>query len=143
MTKYVVGFMLRANGESIVLIQKSKPKWQVGLLNGVGGKIDGSETANQAMAREYSEEAGVRTNPEDWREFANLVGESFHVTCFVCRNDEYYNASRTMESEQIVKKRVGLLGFEKCVSNVEWLVHLGLDLNYGNPPMVVATYPTP
>lgn len=57
---YVLGFMFDWNAEHVVLIQKTKPKWQEGLLNGVGGKIEEGETPYEAMVREFEEETGVK-----------------------------------------------------------------------------------
>lgn len=42
MKKYVLGFMFSTEdrGQKVALIKKLKPKWQAGLLNGIGGKIE-------------------------------------------------------------------------------------------------------
>src|ERR1700675_3013232 len=73
-TKYVVGFILDPTLSKVVLIRKMKPEWQNGLLNGVGGKVGDTipgETPQQAINREFKEEAGVEGL--DWTEFLTLL----------------------------------------------------------------------
>lgn len=53
---YVCGFAY--NGDDVLLIRKNRPDWQEGKLNGIGGHVD-SESASDAMIREFHEEAGV------------------------------------------------------------------------------------
>lgn len=69
---YVAGFALSHDRRYVLLIRKARPSWQRGKLNAVGGKVDPGETPRQAMAREFSEEAGVLTRPEHWGHFATL-----------------------------------------------------------------------
>lgn len=61
MTKYCLGFMIiRKQGKFfVVLIRKTHPPAQEGLLNGVGGVIRGDENSHEAMTRECLEEIGV------------------------------------------------------------------------------------
>ena len=65
----VVGLAFDLSINRLVLIRKLKPSWMVGLLNGVGGKIEPSESAVAAMVREFYEEAGVVTLEDDWHLF--------------------------------------------------------------------------
>lgn len=46
---YVVGFMLDQAREHVVLIEKNRPAWQAGKLNGVGGKVEPGEFPVNAM----------------------------------------------------------------------------------------------
>jgi 8-oxo-dGTP diphosphatase len=68
MKKYVVGFLI--SGSLVSLIKKNRPEWQKGKINGIGGKIEKGETPEQAMKREFYEEAGIRINK--WKRFAVL-----------------------------------------------------------------------
>lgn len=60
--KYVVGIVY--NKENVLLISKKRPAWQVGMLNGIGGKIEPGENPLQAMIRECKEECNL--DIEDW-----------------------------------------------------------------------------
>jgi 8-oxo-dGTP diphosphatase len=62
--KYVLGFAFDKS-DNVILVRKQKPKWQKGLLNGVGGKIEIGETSSDAMFREFREETGLKYFPKD------------------------------------------------------------------------------
>lgn len=57
--EYVCGFYV-ASDNHVLLLEKVKPEWQKGKLNGVGGKIEPEETVHDAMVREFLEEASRR-----------------------------------------------------------------------------------
>lgn len=63
---YVVGFMFNSDRSRVLLIEKNRPAWQAGKLNGVGGKLEDGEDPNFAMAREFREETGIDTEAQDW-----------------------------------------------------------------------------
>lgn len=57
--RYVCGFMFNQEKTQVVLIRKLRPEWQKGKLNGVGGHIEDGEKPEEAMSREFEEEAGI------------------------------------------------------------------------------------
>lgn len=69
--KYVIGFAFV--GDDVLLIKKTKPAWQAGRYNGVGGKIEASELPLNAMHREFMEETGIVTILEQWQHYATIV----------------------------------------------------------------------
>lgn len=73
MTEYVAGFLFDRSQNTVVLIRKNRPDWQVGMLNGVGGHIDPGESADDAMRREFREEAGL--DLDSWEHYASLTGD--------------------------------------------------------------------
>jgi 8-oxo-dGTP diphosphatase len=152
LTHYVAGFLFNNGGYSVVLVRKSKPEWQKGKLNAVGGKIDswrhdgncairtiandidtpnfnpcdcGGETPAQAMRREFKEEAGV--DVETWKEFCVLSGDGFVVHFFSAFDTAAYNAAHSAEEEQIIKTYVDKLG-AACLPNVKWLIPMALSM---------------
>jgi 8-oxo-dGTP diphosphatase len=68
--RYVVGLLFNGSREFVVLIQKNRPEWQKGKLNGPGGHIEGEETPEQAIQREFREECGVDIHA--WKYFCTL-----------------------------------------------------------------------
>lgn len=63
------------------MIRKERPDWQMGRLNGVGGRIeqdkDGFDTVN-AMRRECAEEIGLDIEQARWKHVCTLLDESIH-----------------------------------------------------------------
>ena len=74
MQQYIVGFAFLALGEHLVLIQKTRPAWQAGKWNGVGGRVEKGEHPIDAMVREFREETGALTAKSDWDHFASAIG---------------------------------------------------------------------
>ena len=138
--RYVLGFLFNEDRSSVVLIRKSKPVWQSGLLNGVGGKIEEGETPLNAMIREFREEAGVDTTQIKWRQYCTMVGKDFEVICFTVRDTKSLELAHTVEQDPIFK--INWVDFYKfkCVSNLSWLMALATDENYGNKFYVTAQY---
>lgn len=143
-TKYVVGFMFDATMTSVALIQKQKPAWQAGLLNGIGGKIEAGETPLEAMEREFDEEAGMRGQPDNWKHFCSMAGTNndgsqFEVDFFFAKGD--VESLTSMEAEKIGVYSCGAIcaGDWKTVGNVPWIVALAIDFGRGvHPPSSVS-----
>ena len=127
-TEYVVGFAFADCGTRVLLIHKLKPKWQRGLLNGVGGKIEDRETSAQAMAREFEEEAGIPVNPKDWRKFAEIIGTNYVIHCFMTHLGGT-QALRVLSvtDEQVTWYRTADLPSLPTLMNLKWLSPLALD----------------
>lgn len=71
--EYVVGFCFDTTMEHVLLINKKRPDWQAGKLNGIGGKIEEHEIAPGAMRREFGEETGLYI--PDWEYKGVLIKE--------------------------------------------------------------------
>lgn len=73
MREYVLGFLTNPSLSRVLLIQKARPAWQFGLLNGVGGAIEPGETPEQAMIREYEEETPFKMAMyQTWEHYATM-----------------------------------------------------------------------
>lgn len=59
MISYVVGLVFDASNTNVLLVRKNRPNWQVGKLNGIGGKVEEGETPYEAVVRECEEECGL------------------------------------------------------------------------------------
>jgi 8-oxo-dGTP diphosphatase len=64
MKQFVLGFIF--SKERVLLIQKAKPEWQKGFMNGIGGKINEFEHPHVAMQRECREETGINIGTDAW-----------------------------------------------------------------------------
>lgn len=57
---YVLGFMFDRVGAGVALLRKTKPEWQAGRLNGVGGKVEKSEVPRAGRLAPLRHHAGRR-----------------------------------------------------------------------------------
>lgn len=125
--EWVVGFLLDDDAETVVLIRKNRPAWQAGRLNGVGGKVEPGETIEEAMRREFKEEADMVVL--DWQHFASLTWEEGVVRFFRAFHPRaHLEACRTVTDEAIELHGVAALldpGTRHGVTpNLLWLVPL-------------------
>lgn len=110
--------------EHVLLIEKNRPEWQAGMLNGIGGKIKENETAAQAMVRKFQEETGTPTRISEWSRRICLFGQSWQVQFFSAHRDSFYYEQTTDEKPVIV--RLASLP-DTVVPNLKWMIPLILD----------------
>lgn len=148
-TMYVVGFYFystttaaqrQLHNCSVTLILKQRPEWQRGLLNGVGGHVEPGESPEQAMAREFEEEAGVVC--ARWEKFlvlkgTNGDGEDYMIHFFRAfheGNSAAYFAIKAQTDEQIVRFPIEeVLHWRPVVPNLKWIIPLAFQ-----PGLIVA-----
>lgn len=128
MVHYVLGFAFDTAKTSVLLIEKKKPKWQEGLLNGVGGKIEPGEGINEAMAREFYEETSILTHPGDWKCFAKMQGPDWDCHCFKAFKVPIRSHKRPTDEHPLALFLDDLDGAH-YVSNIPWLIQMALDMN--------------
>lgn len=127
--RYVVGFYYDPKKRRVVLIEKQRPNWQKGKLNGVGGHVESNETVAEAMRREFREEVGV--DVEDWCECIRMVGETWVVLFFIAFGD--IDEAATQTDEKVVRVSVEDLPKLAVIPNLRWLIPLCLDDNISKP----------
>jgi len=125
--KYVVGFAFNSALDNIVLLRKLRPKWQSGLLNGVGGQVEKWDPCvEEAMAREFQEEAALVTKPSDWRVFA-ILEDSRGWTVHFLMACTYLGGVRTMTDEDVCVVRADELP-KNVIPNLRWLIPMALSM---------------
>src|SRR5688572_12750088 len=95
MQGYVCGFMFSPDRSRVLLIRKRRPAWQVGKLNGVGGKVEPGEVPLHAMRREFREEAGL--DVADWQHALTLTGSDWSADFYRAFGD--IDAARPLTDE--------------------------------------------
>lgn len=119
-TEYVVGFLY--NDYEVVLIEKNRPQWQAGKLNGVGGHIEKYDaTPYSAMLREFWEETGVAI--EGWEQFLTLEGKYSEINVFALYSEELPEV-KTCTDEKIRVVPFVDIGDNDTVSNLKWILPL-------------------
>jgi 8-oxo-dGTP diphosphatase len=130
MQEYVLGYAFTNDKKNMAVVLKSKPKWQAGRFNAIGGKIENNELPYTAMIREFKEETGVFI--DKWRKFCVLGDNNnafFKLHCYVTMVESLDNL-RTMEEEQIMVFPVDkLLSMDdtQIIPNLKWLIPMALD----------------
>lgn len=122
MQGYVCGFMFSPDRSRVLLIRKRRPAWQVGKLNGVGGKVEAGEAPYQAMRREFREEADL--DVADWQHALTLTGPDWTADFFRAFGD--IEAARPLTDELLERRSVRLLPAD-VIPNLSWIVPLMLD----------------
>ncbi len=120
--RYVVGFMFDESYNDVLMIRKTKPKWQAGLLNGVGGKIEPGEKELDAMKREFLEEVGIQH--DEWDCFLWYKVRSEHEILFYVASSDKVLEYRQMEEEKPLIINVDELKDYDHVSNLSFIVPL-------------------
>lgn len=131
MQRYVAGFAF--NQEHVLLVRKKVPRWQAGLLNAVGGKIEGGEPPVLAMCREFKEEVGINTVSSKWACFCVESHVDYEVHFYKARlpwidagqvplvNDvgeelRWYD-TRSIERDH----------WQEVIGNLHWLIPMAQD----------------
>lgn len=135
MKKYVLAFAFNEAANKIVLIEKQNPEWQRGKLNGVGGKIEKSETAEEAIVREFFEETGVCVN--NFESFGGMVfendvmGGQAIVYLFRIFDDKIFEC-KTVETEKICIVDTVSLPLLNTIPNLQYLINAAKDRTIKN-----------
>jgi 8-oxo-dGTP diphosphatase len=127
---YVCGFAFTSELQRVALIQKTKPAWQKGKFNGIGGKIEHGEVPIDAMVREFQEETGVTIPAAEWEQFAVLSNNDWIVYFFKARTDDAALVQTTTEEKVELVDIESFLyegGINRAVPNLQWLIPMALQ----------------
>jgi len=130
-TKYVVGFMFDPTLSKVVLIRKGKPEWQQGLLNGVGGKVGDNisgETPEQAVHREFKEEAGVEGL--NWTKYLTLKTPHSELHFFRAIGNVHRAQTQTEEDIGVFDVHDVM---DRCdtIPNLRWCLQMARTFHFG------------
>lgn len=129
---YTLGFLFQYDYRKELyftwLIKKTRPDWQKGKYNGIGGKVEKDESFIDTMVREFREETSCTI--EDWKRFCVLTdNKSFNVHCY----SSFIPKSSTIKTttdEEIKMFYINDLPLN-IIPNVRWLIPMALSFNLG------------
>lgn len=132
-TRYVVGFGFKIHKERtwVALVRKSRPAWQAGLLNGIGGKVELGESPIGTMVREWQEETSVAVAREHWRSFHYAryrSGAKVHFYAALVPDMDIVNPDPTepvdfYDVAELIGKR-----HQECLYNLPYLIPMAMIL---------------
>lgn len=136
---YVVGFLFNKEKTLVALIEKQRPVWQKGRLNGIGGKVEIGERPLDAMIREFKEETGAYV--DSWKHFCTLGGarDQRVDSNYDWQVDFYYTLADTETLQKLIsvtdeKVTIRSAGTEfnplpsGCLPNLNWLIPMALTM---------------
>jgi len=124
---YVVGFVFDETKKNVLLINKIKPEWQNGKMNGIGGKIEAFDnTPHTAMSREMEEESGLSIAPSTWKPVCIFQGTAgdWKVYVFTTTGNIYDFENKTKERCEVVS--VNNLP-DNVIDNLNWVIPMCFD----------------
>jgi 8-oxo-dGTP diphosphatase len=131
MSKYYVAGFAFYMFDFVALIEKKRgPAPVIGKLNGVGGHIESSDaSAHHAMAREFEEETGIKTEAADWTKFATLNHEPYDAVIHFFQTTLPLNAPALKQTtdERVDWYDVSKIQQLNVVPNLKWLIPMARD----------------
>ena len=134
---YVLALLFSPDGEEIVLMERTRPSWQAGRVNALGGKLAPGETPAAAVRREVREEAGV--DVADWDEVLVWHDVAYRMHVFRAFDSAALRA-RTCEDQRVIRAPACALPVA-VIDNLRWLVPLALDRDVAMPVVVWSADP--
>ncbi len=107
-------------------MRKTKPAWQAGRLNGVGGKIEPGEDAVTCIAREVEEETSLQIAKDAFRLVGRFHGQEWTMDVFshAYQGNEQDAASR--EAEPVDWFSAETLP-ATVIPNLHWMIPFALE----------------
>lgn len=110
--------------QTVLIIKNGKLKFLEGKLMPPGGSVEDGESYQDAASREFLEECGVATSPENWRKVGKLIlndegfdfAECHYMTITI--PDDLLITARTMETEMVIITNINALTFDKVDADV-------------------------
>jgi 8-oxo-dGTP diphosphatase len=115
------------NDDQLALVRKTKPAWQAGRLNGIGGKIEDGEPPLAAMCREWKEETGHTY--DHWDLFATIVLPDATVYFFKAIVEQLpllWNVNDSGEPLE-VHRFADVVRRTDMIQNLKWLLPLAFE----------------
>lgn len=134
MKKYTIGALFTPDFKRVLLILKSKPKWQAGKYNLPGGSIEEGENCFQCVAREFKEETDIDIPVDNWHYIGKIENDGNYYVDFLSAiyQKEIHGLMKMTTAEIPVWVDCDSLP-DNVISNLHWLIPFGKNIfNQGN-----------
>ncbi len=120
---YVLGLIFNSDKSQILLINKKRPDWQLGMWNCIGGKIDETDdTPLAAMDRECLEETGIKlVRVENFNHCITLVCPGGTLYVYASTIILNHIPFKQIEDEELRIFPVDCLP-KKLMHNLRWII---------------------
>ncbi|WP_170221885.1 NUDIX hydrolase [Neptunomonas concharum] len=122
---FVVGFLFNPSLTHVVLIEKNKPLWQKGRLNGLGGLVNDGESISNAISREVFEESGVMLPPQLWSQFHKTTNKDDKIVHYFFAVSSLANKAKSNEKEKVSLVSINQLP-SNCLHDIKKLIMLAM-----------------
>jgi 8-oxo-dGTP diphosphatase len=130
MKRWTLGFVFNSDFSQVLLIHKERPEHQRGKWNGLGGKYEEGESAEECISREVWEESKIKTHVKDWRSVAILRGtredERWEMDVLATTYIGKISDAQTMTDEEVKWFSTDHFPID-TKHNLFWLVPLCID----------------
>ena len=110
----------------MLLIHKTRPAWQVGKVNGLGGKIEPGEDMYDCITREIREESALETKKDQWVFIGNISSDTVSLDVLGYVYEGSLEDAQTVEDEVVAWFPVASLP-SNIISNLSWLIPMTID----------------
>lgn len=134
MKKYTIGALFTPDFKRVLLILKSKPKWQAGKFNLPGGTIEEGEDCFECVSREFKEETNLDIPIENWHYIGKIENADNYYVEFLT---SIYYESLNGKMEKLTDEQPVWVNSESLpdnvISNLHWLIPFAKNVfNQGN-----------
>lgn len=141
-----VGFVFNKNLNQVLLLHKQKPDWQVGKLNGCGGKVEDGEATITCVARECLEETCLNIPVAEWVLCATV--EEAHEDGSGIKRVDFFAATYTGDTSDAKRGDYEDIEWFNCdsplpenaIQNLHFLVPLARETLRGHQATVLVKY---
>ncbi len=126
MRKYTLALLFDQTKTQILLMKKSKPEWQKGKLNGIGGKIEADETPLACIVREIQEETSIKLDPTTLTFIGNIGDHDWTMAVFTQIYQGSTADAQSLEAEPIAWFSIDALP-KHTLANLRWMIPYALE----------------
>lgn len=127
MKKYTLGIVFDQTLRNVLLMHKTKPDYQAGKLNALGGKIEEGETQAECVSREVLEESGLKIVPEAWIFIGHVQTKDWVMDVFTHAYSGPMSDAKSLEQERIEWIPVDQLP-PNTIASLPWMILLAIEV---------------